>query len=43
MVPLFGSATEAAGRPVTTLCAILDMAGMTMKTSSSGACYGSRL
>ena len=35
MVPLFASASAAAGRPVTNLCAIIDMGGMTSKLSTS--------
>lgn len=35
MVPLFNSASAAAGRPITNLFAIIDMGGMTLKLSSS--------
>ena len=35
MVPLFQSASAAAGRPITNLCAIIDMGGMTLKLSTA--------
>ena len=38
MVPLFQSATGALGRPITTLCAIVDMGGMTTRIATSSAC-----
>jgi hypothetical protein len=37
MVPLFNAATAAVGRPITTLTAVIDMGGMSMKIASSGA------
>ena len=37
MVPLYDSASKAAGKPITTLCAIVDMGGMSSKISTSSA------
>ena len=37
MMPLFDSASKAAGKPITTLCAIVDMGGMSTKLSTSSA------
>ena len=37
MVPLFNAASAAKGKPVTTLCAIVDMGGMSTRLATSGA------
>ena len=37
MLPLFESASKAAGKPITTLMAVVDMAGMSSKLSTAGA------
>ena len=38
MVPLYAAASKTAGKPVTTLCAIVDMGGMSSKLSTASAC-----
>jgi hypothetical protein len=37
MVPLYAAASKEAGKPITTLCAIVDMGGMTSSLASSSA------